>query len=82
MTDFTVISDKEARELAALEHFFRRITKTAITNQYQGQDGLRLVEIRNILNELPADVLNELGENLPGRKPLKDGEKLPGTHEF
>jgi len=82
MTDFTVISDKEARELAALEHFFRRITKTAVTNQYQGQDGLRLVEIRNILEELPADVLMELSEEMPGRKPMTFGEKLPGTHEF
>ena len=79
--NFTVISDTEARKLAALEHFFRRITRTAVTNQYQGQDGLKLVEIRNILDELPADVLMEMDERTPGEKPVDIGE-VPGIHEF
>lgn len=79
--NFTVISDTEARKLAALEHFFRRITRTAVTNQYQGQDGLKLVEIRNILDELPADVLMEMDERTPGEKPVAIGE-VPGIHEF
>lgn len=76
MTDFTVISNSEARRLAALEHFFRKITQTAVTNQYAGQDGLRLVEIRNILEEIPADVLANLNETLP-RNP-----EVRGVHEF
>jgi len=79
--NFTVISDTEARKLAALEHFFRKITRTAVTNQYQGQDGLKLVEIRNILDELPADVLMEMDERTPGEKPVTIGE-VPGIHEF
>ena len=81
MTDFTVISNKDARKLAALEHFFRRITQEARTNAYHAQDGLRLVEIRNILEEIPADVLMEMSEEVPA-KPLAFGEKLPGSHDF
>lgn len=81
MNDFTVISNKEARKAAALEHFFRKITRTAVTNQYHGQDGLRLVEIRNILEELPADVLMEMDERVPGEKPVTIGE-MPGVHDF
>jgi hypothetical protein len=75
MTDFSVISPEQARELAALEHFFRRIVSTAVTNQYQGQDGLRLVEIRNILEEIPTDVLIFLNEDLPRNPDLR------GVHE-
>lgn len=81
MNDFTVIKNSEARKLAALEHFFRKITRTAVTNQYAGQDGLRLVEIRNILEEMPADVLMEMDERTPGEKPVVIGE-MPGIHEF
>lgn len=81
MTDFTVISNSDARKLAALEHFFRKITRTAVTNQYQGQDGLKLVEIRNILDEMPADVLMELDERVPGEKPVVIGD-IPGIHDF
>lgn len=81
MNDFTVISNREARRLAALENFFRRITQTAVTNQYQGQDGLRLVEIRNILEEVPADVLMHMNETMPREKPVDIGE-MPGIHEF
>lgn len=80
--DFTVVSNSEARRLAALEHFFRQITTRASSNGYSGQDGLRLVEIRNILEEMPADVLADLSADLPGRRPMTLGEILPGTHEF
>ena len=66
MTDFTVITDRDARRLASLEHFFRRITTTASTNGRQGQDGLRLVEIRNILEELPTDVIIDMSDNVRG----------------
>ena len=81
MNDFTVISNNDARKLAALEHFFRKITQEARTNAYHGQNGLTLVEIRNILLELPADVLMEMEETVPP-KPAPFGEKLPGTHDF
>lgn len=81
MNDFTVISNPEARKCAALEHFFRKITRTARMNGYQGQDGLRLVEIRNILEELPADVLEQMDERSPGEKPVIKGD-MPGIHEF
>lgn len=76
MTDFTVISNKDARKLAALEHFFRKITQTAVINQRQGQDGLRLVEIRNILDEIPTDVISNLKETLPQNPDIR------GVHEF